>query len=62
MQEPALNSDEFLAIKLSFVPILYNKTEAAGLLRVYEMGLYFTEGTSMTTLTGSNRLATCCII
>jgi hypothetical protein len=62
MQEPERNSVEFLATKLSFVPIRYNKRENAGRLSVYEMGLYFTKGTAMTTFTGSNRLATCCII
>jgi hypothetical protein len=41
MQEPARNSVEFLAIKMSFVPIFYNKVENAGRLRVREMGLYF---------------------
>lgn len=62
MQEPKRNSVEFLAIKLSFVPIRYNKRENAGRLRVYKMGLRFTKDTLMTTLAGSNRLATCCIV
>jgi hypothetical protein len=62
MQEPGRNSVEFLATKFSFVPIRYNKGENAGRLRLYEMGLRFTKDTLITTLAGSNRLATCCII
>ena len=43
MQELAPNSVEFLATKMSFVPIFYNKRENAGRLRVREIGLYFAE-------------------
>jgi hypothetical protein len=44
MQEPARISVEFLAIKLSFVPILYNKRENTGRLRVREMGFSLRQG------------------
>ena len=41
MQERTQKSVEFLATKMSFVLIFYNKRENVGRLRVREMGLYF---------------------